>query len=251
MQPKFYYNDRFRLGTLSGSTDTDLNPVERVADSSIGLPYIVTSGSPPVGIVEVTLASGNAQNPTHFVVGRSTDLDGYRLIVESEDIGGGNNAVRLDTTLSAATLQGVWTLSGGSARAIWRLTISGTGVLDPVQLYEAMLADEQAMPRSNEVGVDRDYIRQFKRQAVPGGEPFVVREGPRLRRTDYQFTVLSGSEITALENFVDTIEGGEAFYHIDDLGQEYWAELGSQTQPFRDEAGVYFVSLAVLEVAVD
>jgi hypothetical protein len=252
MRPKFYYNDRWRLGTLSGSEDGALNPVERVADSSIGLAYIATSGGTAPGVIETVMPSGVTVNPTHFVMARSTDLDDCRLIVESEDPNGGNNAVRLDVTISATTTSGVWTLSGGTARAVWRLTLSGTGAGSPaVSVYEMQLADEPIMPRSNEVGVSRDWLRQFRRQAIPGGEPFVVREGPRLRRTQYQFVVISGAELTSLQSFVEDIEGGQAFFHVDDLGQEYWAELGTQTQPFRDEAGVYAVAMTVLEVAVD
>lgn len=250
MRPKFYYNDRFKLGTLSGSLDTNINPVERAADADMGMYYVATSGTPPSGVVQVTLPSDAL--PHSLVIAKAAALSGYRLILESEDVGGGNNAVRVDETTGSGT-SAVYAVSGGggSARRVWRLTMSGTSGLSPLWLYEAMLADLQLMPRSNAVGVERTRVRQFTRTPIPGGTPFVKRDGPRLRRTGYSFTVVSGSEVAGLEQFVDGIDGGEFFFHVDDRGEQYMAELLNPGQVFDDEAGVFSVRMSVQEVESD
>lgn len=250
MVPKFYYNDRFRLGTLSGSNATGLNPVERVSDGFMGMAYAATSGVTPSGIVQVTLTEADV--PHSLVIAKASMLSGYRLILESEDVGGGNNAVRVDETVPVVTgiTSVVYAISGGSAaRRVWRLTMSGVSGQSPLQLYEGMLADLQDMPRSNSVGVTRTRVRQFTRTPVPGGQAFVVRDGPRLRRTRYSFVVVSGSEVTGLEQFVDGIDGGEAFFHIDDRGAQYMAELLTPDQVFDDSAGTFSVDMTVQEVA--
>ncbi len=250
MRPRFYYNDRFRLGTLSGQTDSDTNPVERVADGDVGLYYVATSGAPPVGIIQVTLPTDDM--PHSLVVSKATTLSGLNLKLESEDVGGGNNAVRVNETVTSGVTSVVYAISGGSdARQVWRLTISGVTTSGQLNVYEAMLADLQLMPRSNEVGVQRTRVRQFTRIAVPGGAPFTKRDGPRLRRTAYSFTVKDGAEVQALEAFVDGIEGGEFFFHVDDRGERYVAELASPGQVFSDAAGVYSVNMTVQEVETD
>lgn len=250
MRPKFYYNDRFRLGTLSGSEATSVNPVERVADGDMGLYYQATCGATPSGIVQVELPSDML--PSALVIAKATTLSGYRIILESEDVGGGNSAVRVDEVVSSGITSVVYAVSGGgAARRVWRLTMSGTIGLPVIWLYEAMLADEQLMPRSNEVGVERARVRQYSRVAIPGGTPFTKRDGPRLRRTGYAFVVLSGSEVQGLEDFVDGIEGGEFFFHVDDRGEQYMAELLNPGQVFADQAGVFNVRMSVQEVESD
>jgi hypothetical protein len=253
MRPIFYYNDRFRLGTLSGSNVMVVNPVERVADGFVGLSYTMTSGTLPTasGSVQVTLAVDDV--PHSLVIAKATTLSGYRIILESEDVGGGGNAVRVDEAVTSAATSVVYAISGdaGSARRVWRLTLSGDTAGGQAHIYEAMLADRQLMPRSNEVGVERSRVRQYTRMVVPGGQPFVVRDGPRIRSTRYSFTVLSGSEVAGLEAFVDGIEGGEAFFHVDDRGEQYMAELPNPSQVFSDAAGVLSIDMLVREVAVN
>ncbi len=254
MRPKFYYNDRFRLGPLSGSTMADDNPVARIADGDVGLYYLVTSGDPPVGVLQLTMPSGDPVGPTHLVIGKASNLNGYRLTLVSEDVDGGNQNNRVLVDLATDTYNYVVEVIGPawSPRSVWRLTISGlTSGMEPAKLYEAMLADEQEMPRSNEVGVERTRVRQFTRIPVPGGTPFTKRDGPRLRRTGYSFKVLDGAEVAAMEAFVDAIEGGEFFFHIDDRAEQYMAELAGPGQVFSDTAGVYSINMTVQEVESD
>lgn len=253
MRPKFYHNDRLRLGTISGQYNSLTNPVRRVADGSITVFYLATSGTTPTGVFETRIASGFAdpQNPTHFVIPRALPtLSGYRLIVHSEDLDGANQAVRLDITTTSGE-HGVFTLSGGAARRVWRITISGTASMIPLQLFEAMLADEYETARPPIVGVQRIRSRQFTRIPILGSQAFVKRGGPRLRRTQYSIPLISGIEIDGLRTFIDSIEGGNPFFLIDDLGDAYFAELLGEGAGEDDEAGVYAVTMAVQEIRVD
>ena len=253
MRPKFYHNDRLRLGTLSGQYNGLTNPVRRVADGSITVSYLATSGATPTGAFETRIASGFAdpQNPTHFVIPRGTPtLSGYRIIIQSEDLDGSNQAVRLDVTTTSGEY-GVFTLSGGTARRVWRITISGTASMVPLRLFEAMLADEYETARSPIVGVQRIRSRQFTRIPIVGSQAFVKRDGPRLRRTRYTIPLVSGTEIDGLRTFIDSIEGGNPFFHIDDLGDAYFAELLGEGASEPDDAGVYFVEMEIQEIKVD
>ncbi len=250
MRPKFYHNDRFRLGTLSGSTNSPTNPMARACDGDVGLYYVLTSGSPPFGRLEVELPT--TEIPYALVISKAAQLSGCQILLESTTLARATWATRVNELASGAVSE-VFVVSGdsGLARHVWRLTVSGVTVSGQLQLYEAMLADLQEMPRSNEVGVERTRVRQYTRIPIPGGAPFVKRDGPRLRRTGYSFTVLDGAEVQALEAFVDSVDGGEFFFHVDDRGEQYVAELANPGQVFTDTAGVYSISMVVQEVETD
>jgi hypothetical protein len=94
-------------------------------------------------------------------------------------------------------------------------------------------------------------VRQFTRIPVPGGQPFVKRNGPGLRRTLCTFTLVSGVEVTEAEAFVDAVEGGQAFTLVDDRSETYWAELMEGDVPFRDNAGIFAVSLTFQEISAE
>lgn len=255
MIPKFYHSDRLRLGTLSGQFSSVTNPVRRIADGSITLSYIATSGATPTGTFEtrITSGQGSAENPTHFVIARGTpSVSGYRVIVTSEDLDGTNSATRLDVTLTSGVTYTVQALSGGVARRVWRVLLSGTGsTIPPLRLFEAMLADEYQPARQHQVGVRRQRVRQFTRIELPGTQAFVKRDGPRLLATSYALILVSGSEIDGLHTFLDAIEGGEPVFHTDDLGQNYFAEVMGTGPEEEDEAGVYSLDLQVQEIGVD
>lgn len=249
MIPRFYYNDRFRLGVLSGSESTTLNPVRRVADGSITLPYAATSGVTPSGIVLVTLAS--ADDPTHFIVARASILSGYTFKLEKEDVGGGNNETVLNETLTSG-INAILTISGSATkRKVWRLTVMAASGATPIKIFEMGLMDKELMPRSNEVGVTRTDMLQFTRTEIPGSEPFTVGDGPSRIRTNYSFVVISGAEVTGVRNFILGVSRGEHFMHTDDLGRSYWSEMPGKDVPMNDEAGLYRWSVTVQEVATD
>lgn len=252
MRPKIFYGNLFALGVLSGSMNSYTNPVRRVADGSINLSYQLTSGlvSGLVGgAVAVTLPVAMA--PDAFVLPKGSTASGHQYVLESEDVGGGNNATVFDFTLSGATDRFVQEISGATPRRVWRLTVNGVSGLDHMSAREMQLASLLEMPRSPEVSVTRTRVRQFTRLPIAGGQPFVKRDGPRLRQTRFSFVVVSGAELLGVEAFVDDIEGGESFTITDDLAQTYWAELLGTEQPFDDEAGVYRVGLAVREIRAD
>jgi len=247
MIPIIYWGNFFAEGALSGSTSTDANPGRRVGDGSINLPYEATSGSPPSGVIQVTLSEAKAPDAFVLVLGDVTS--GTRFTLESEDLGGGNNATILDFTLTADTDRFVQTITGATARAVWRLTVvSGAA---QASFRELQLASAQQLPRSPEVGIDRTRVRQFTRIPIPGGQPFVKREGPRLRRTLYSFVAISGLEVSGLERFADGVEGGDAFTLVDDLAAQYWSELVESDVGFPDQAGVFTMQLGFQEIAVE
>lgn len=249
MIPRFYFNDRFRLGTLSGSAATTLNSVRRIADGSITLPYALTSGVTPSGIVQVTLASADA--PPYFVIARANILSGYTFVLEKEDVGGGNNETVLSETLTSGTNVVIEISGSATARAVWRLTATAASGATALRVFEMGLMDRELMPRSNEVGVQRADMRQFRRTDIPGSEPFVVGEGPSRRRTAYSFIVVSGAEVTGVRDFILGTARGEHFMHTDDLGRSYWCEMPDSAAPMSDEAGVYSWQVTVQEVATD
>lgn len=251
-RPTIYYGNLFSLGVLSGTEDTADNPVRRIADGSVNLRYTLTStvASRASGEVEVTLTTAAAPDALVLVSGGT--VSGHRWILESEDVGGGNNATILDFTISAQVDRFVREISGATARRVWRLTVSGvSGVTTNQEPYEIQLGTKHQLPRSPEVGVARERVRQFTRVPIPGGQPFVKRDGPRLRRTTYRLVVLSGSEVTAAEDFVDAVQGGQAFTIVDDQAAQYYAELLRQDIPFPDEAGVYRMEFMFQETRAD
>lgn len=249
-RPVIYYDNLFSIGTLSGEHSTTDNPVRQVGDGSINLDYQVTSGTTPTGFFQVTLPT--AQAPDALVFARAELVSGHRIILESEDVGGGNNATILDFTLTSGVDRLVSGITGATARRVWRLTISGVQAgLSQAQVHEAMLATKLELPRSPIVGVERARMRQFTRVPVPGGQPFVKRDGPRLRRTGYTFALTSGTQVSDVETFVDAVDGGQAFFLVDDLQQSYFAELLGTDVGFDDQAGEFGLQLTFLEVRAD
>lgn len=250
-RPIFYHNDRFRLGVLSGSASGEDNLPGRIADGDISLAYNFVSGASPSGEVTVTL-SGAAFLPSALVLAKVTNVSGYTLTLESEDVGGGNNATAVSAQLGDI-VSGVFVPSGAGAvaREVWRLTLTGAGGLPTAKVFEAMLADSFEFVRSVEVGVPRTRVRQRSRIDVPGGQPFTQRQGPTLKRTAYTYVTISSGEIADVESFIDSIDGGESFFHTDDRGESYWAELLNKDQGFDDQAGVFTVAMNVGEIRTD
>ncbi len=248
-RPILYYSNLFGQGTLSGSNASTTNPVLRVSDGSVGLDYTPTSGATPSGLVQVTLSV--AASPDALVMPSGNALSGTRFILESEDVGGGNNATVLDFTLAADAGAFVQDLGVPTARRVWRLTVSGLAAQAQMTAREFMLAEKLTLPRSPSVGVGRVRVRQFGRMPIVGGEPFVIRNGPPLRRTQYDVVAISGAEVSGLEAFVDAVDGGEFFYLIDDRSESYFAELLNGEVPFSDEAGVFQLNWTFQEIRAD
>jgi len=246
--PVFYHSNLFALGTLTGTASGTFNPLRRIADGDIGLPYNFTTGDPPIGSAELTLSG--AALPVALVMVRMEQVSGYRLILESEDVGGGNNVTVIDDTLSDV-FSAVYPISGSSARRVWRLTLSGVSGLAVARVYESMLASTYTFPRPVEVGVSRTRIRQCNRIDIPGGQPFTQQMGPMLRQNDYSFFAISGSEIDALEEFILAIDDGGSVYHEDDLGAAFWAEVFAKDLQLDDQAGVFGVQMTAREVRVN
>jgi hypothetical protein len=247
-----YYDNLFSLGPLTGTNSSDDNPASRIGDGSINLNYALTSGTNIVsGEVEVTLTSGQA--PQALVLALGVVVSGHRFILESEDVGGGNNATVLDFTVSGNQSRFIQDITPATtARRVWRLTVSGTvSGLAQMEASELQLATKVTMPRTPQVSVRRSRVRQFTRLDVPGGQPFTKRDGPNLRRTQMTVIATSGSELDTLTTFVEAIEGGESFTLVDDLGDQYWAELPQGEVPFPDEAGVYALEWTFREVNRD
>jgi len=247
--PTFYHSNILPLGTLSGSQDSVTNPVGRVADGDIGLVYVFTTGDPPVGAVQVTVSG--AVLPVALVIARATQVSGYRLIVESEDVGGGNNAVRVDELLDDIS-NAVYLISGSAIpREVWRITLSGVSGLAAAKVYEMQLAYEFQFAIPPQVGVDRLRIRQMTRIEIPGGQAFTQKLGPVLLQNTYDYVATSGDEISELEAFVESIDDGASVFHVDDRGAQYWAEVFAKDFALDDQAGVYFASVTTREVRVN
>ncbi len=254
--PIVYYDNLLLSGTLSGSEQSTDNPVRQVADGSINLGYTHTSDVSPTahsGSVYLTLTS--PQEPATFILPRCELHSGMTLKLQSmDDVAETNLATVLTQEVSGelafykADLPG-----GGTPRAVWRILISGASGLVPAKVHEAQLAvTKTQFARSPQVEVARTRVRQFTRLAVPGGQPFVKRDGPRLRRTAYNFILISGVEADALRDFVDAVEGGEAFTFEDDQSACYWAELLGNDIPENDSAGVSsWAQLTFQEIKVD
>lgn len=253
MIPRIYHNNRFASAeTLSGSESSASNPVRRVGDGDRTLKYYLfgTPGTPVSGEVHATMAA--ATLPTHFVQARATAVSGYTVKVFSSDVGGGNQAQHMETVLSGDD-SFVETLSGASTpRRCWWVeystTVSGLGECN---LYELMLADSYELPRSPEIGVGRTIVQNYQQMDVPGAASFKLRMGEDYRSVAYSMYLVSGSEVSNMESFLRTNDGGEPFWFVDDLGEGYWAELQAPTHGFNDQAGVYTFSLAINEIPLE
>jgi len=245
--PKFYYDDQFRGGTLSGSESSTTNPVRRVADGDITIAYTATSGLTPSGVVSGLLSA--AARPDALVICRAASLSGHRITVVSSEPDGSSPFTEFDDVVTDSA-SSVLTLSGSTARQSWVVSISGVSGLDQLSIYDAMLATELELPRSVEIGVNRTPVRQYARIPIRGSQAFTQRLGPVLRSRGYSFIAVSGSELDSVSDFVESMESGEIFYHVDDQGAGFCAEL-SQEVGFQDSAGVYALSVDLIEVAVD
>lgn len=254
-RPIVYYGNHMTSGTLSGSTESTDNPVREVADGSINLGYAVTTDvSPTAHSGQVDLVLNAAVRPAAFILPRCSLVSGLTLLLQSmDDVGGTNLATVVSADISTlTTFYKAEISSGETPRAVWRLLISGVSGLVPAKVHESQLAVTRTQfARSPEVSVSRIRVRQFTRIPVPGGQPFVKKDGPRLRRYTYNFVLVSGAtENNPMRDFVDAVEGGEAFTTQDDLGDCYWAELLGNEINEGDSAGVSRWATAIQEIRV-
>lgn len=246
MRPIIYHSNLYSLGTLSGSHGTNTNLVERIADGSVNIGYETTRVGQSVGVIISVLPA--ATRPDALVIVRADGLAGEQFILYSEDVGGGNLDVELNFLLGS-TLPHVEELPAGTDKQQWRLGVFGPSA--STFIYEMQLATKYQVGRSPDLLVTRTKVRQFSRATVAGGQPFVKRDGPGLRRTLCTFTLVSGAEVTAAEAFIDAVDGGQAFTLTDDRGETYWAELLDGDVAFRDTAGVFAVSMTFQEISAE
>ena len=202
------------------------------------------------GVYGVSRAT--ATLPTHFVQARATAVSGYTVKDFSSDVGGGNQAQHLETVLSGES-SFVEGLSGVSTpRRCWWVEYgtedSGLGACN---LYELMLADQLTLPRGPEIGVARTLQQNFQQMQVPGSASFKLRLGDDFRMVAYSYNLVSGSELASMETFLQTNDGGEPFWLIDDHGEGYWAELQANSHGFDDQAGVSAFNLAINEIPLE
>ena len=252
MIPTIYYDNLFaRVETLHGSQADADNPVRRVADGDLALRYYLfdAPGSPASGVVSGTLADADTRG--YYVQARATSVSGFTVRVYSSDVGGGNQAQHLERVLSGdesfvATLSGV-----GTARRVWWVeygtNVSGLGICN---LYEIMLARQMVFPRGASVGVARSTQQNYQRMDVPGAASFKLRLGEDYRRVTYNFAATSG-EVAGVTTFLQTNDGGEPFWLVDDLGAGYWAELAESAHDFDDQAGIYLFGVGINEVPLE
>jgi hypothetical protein len=251
----YYGNFYIASGTLSG-TNTDTasvkSAVRRVADADLSLAYQLVSGDPGAitGVVsgQVALYSDGVV-PTGFVMVHGELLSGFVATLWSEDTGAVNPQTHDSRTLTSDApyhfaISGV---SGGTEQ--WRYSLSGTtSGLGIPHLHELLLGTRYQFPRSPQVNVQRSIVRRFTRHEIPGGQPFVFKQGTNLRETLYTFQVISGTEVDNLRAFVSGVEGGEPFFLVDDLEEAYWAELVQGNVTFSDDFGLWEAQLGFREV---
>lgn len=255
MKPIVYFGNLMLSGTLTGSNESTSNPVREVADGSINLGYILTEDvSPTLHSGSATVEMGVARVPTTLVLPKCLLQSGMTLrLFGADDTAGTNQTNPVTQLFTAETRFFLAELpSGSAAKKVWTLSVSGVSGLVPAQTHEIQLASSRSeFDRPPQVGVTRVRVLQYTRIAVPGGQPFVKREGPRLRRTEFTFLLTSGAEIDEVHAFVDGVDGGGAFTLTDDLGQSYWAELLGNDVGETDEAGVFTWRPTFQEIAVE
>lgn len=255
MKPIVFYGNLLLSGVLIGSRNSTSNPVRKVADGSINLPYTHTADTGPglhSGSISVTLTS--AQVPSTLVLPQCSIASGFTLLLQSmDDVFGTNTVNVISADFNSTTKFYKQDLpSGAAANLVWRVMLSGASGLVPAKVNEIQLATtKEQFARSHQVGVERGRVRQFTRTPIPGGQPFVKRDGPRLRRTGISLILVSGTEVNAVRDFVDAVEGGDAFTFTDDLGSSYWAELLGAEVIEDDQAGVSSWRLQFQEIKVD
>lgn len=255
MKPIVFYDNLMLSGSVSGTEQSTDNVVREVADGSINLGYTVASDvSPTLQSGSVTLVLVSAQLPVTFILPKCELQSGHTLKLQSmTDVGGTDTVDLITQTFSGETRFFKQDLPATSGQFVWRVLISGASGLEPPLVHEIQLATTKyQVARPAQVLVDRTRVRQFTRIPVPGGQPFVKRDGPRLRRYGYTFILVSGAaEIAPARDFIDAVEGGEAFTLQDDLGDCYWAELLGNDISEADSAGVSTLRLTFQEIKVD
>lgn len=251
--PVIYYGNALLSGTLSGTNDTAATPLRRVRDGSITLPYPLAVSGAGARTEAVTLTSVSAIQPDTLVIPKCSLSSGAVLRVYMASAAGGADVNYLvSATLPADTTSYMVDLGATSGNKHWTVDIT-VGAAQPLvqTVNEIALARKYTLPRSPSVDVRRTRVRQFERTPLPGDQPFTRRQGPVLRRVEYDFIVVSGAELNKLNTLAAGLEGGSAFNFTDDIAETYWAELvqGDITQG--DTAGVYGVSLAFQEIGVE
>jgi len=254
-------------GTLSGTNASTTNPVRQVADGSINLGYVVTPTGQSLtsGSVYVTLAS--AQTLSGLSIPKGLIPSGYTLKLQSMSNAVTEAGLTTHYTLvvSAETEFVLTTVSGASPALVWRVMLSGVSGLAPARTHEIQLFTSQFQFGDVQVGIDRGHVRQFSRIGIPGGQPFVRREGPKLERSPYSFVSITSAQLAAggpglsefvtdgdgLVAFIDAIDGGDAFTLTDDLGRSYWAELLDPEPAQRDVGEVSSWLLTFQEIKVE
>jgi len=249
--PQFYYANLLAGGTLSGTSSDEANPVRRVSDSDRTLKYsLLDSVGPDVttGQVDVTLATAATRD--YFVMVSGYALSGWTLSVESEDTDGGNNATHGSQVLSGDE-PFILALSGTSTpRRVWRVKmVSVSGITTSPDLYEMMLAKQYVLPSGYrpQIGVQRSTVQNYQTLRIPGSAPFKFRLGQDFEQVTYQLVTPSG-QVAGFKSFTQENDGGEPFWHVDDLGRAYWAEMRTPEIQYDDQAGVYFFNVPVQEI---
>lgn len=251
--PIIYYGNALLSGALFGDNGSVDNPAARVRDGSVNLSYAITASGASQRTGEVNLTSVSAIQPDTVIFPKCALSSGAVIqVIMSASSGAGDADTLVSATMGADTTFYLSDLGATSGNLYWQVSVSG-GVSQPLaqSVHEITLAKKYTLPRSPEVSVTRTRVRQFSRIPIPGGQPFVKRNGPMLRQTSMNFVVVSGSEVNALRGFISAVDGGEAFTLSDDLGQVYWAELLDSNVPEQDEAGVSSVSLTFQEIKVE
>lgn len=253
-RPIFYHGNYLLSGTVTGSNDSAANPVRKVHDGSINLPYVFSVDvDPTTQSGQVTVDLTTRELPAALSLPKCALLSGHTVKLQSMTNTAGDGTVDVITSgLTAPQNFLLAELPVASGNFVWRVVISGASGLVTPKVNEVQLASTKTqLPRSPEVAVSREHVRQFTRMPVPGGQPFVKRDGPMLRLVRYQFRSVQGTETNALRSFVQDIEGGSAFTMTSDLEESYWAELLAPTVPEEDEAGVSQWTLTPQEIKVD
>lgn len=254
MTPIIYYGNALLSGSLFAMQGGDADTLSRVRDGSVNLSYVHTISGAGGRTGEVNLTLPFEVSPDAVVLPRCLLQSGTQVRVRARTVSGAVAKVQVNEILSGDVTFYLSDFDTPERKidTFFEIRITA-GASQPLaqEVHEVVLAQKYTLPRSPEVSVTRTRVRQFSRIPIPGGQPFVKRNGPMLRQTSMNFVVLSGSEVNALRGFIGVVEGGEAFTLSDDLGDVYWAELLDANVPEQDEAGVSRVSLTFQEIKVE
>lgn len=259
MNPIAYYGNLLLSGTLSGSAAATTNPVRLVSDGSINVTYALTSATvTQSGSVLVSLTVSGA--PVALSIPRCEIPSGYTLKLQSmsNPVTEAGLVTVVSAFFNAETFSFLSGFAAPTAALYWRVLLSGVSGLSVAEAAEVQLALVSANLGAPQVGVERTHKRQFARVEIPGGQPFVRRDGPMLERSRYVLVGVSGgsgiegaADQATLEAFVEAVNGGDAFTLVDDLARSYWAELLDVDVVVGDTAGVHGWSLTFQEIQVD